>query len=393
MKSDNKSSQTGCCGSSAEASKSVGCCGTSAEATESVDCCSMAVEIKRAFPGIIDFIQTSAVAVPVVSAQLTREDRLGAWKARWSINRMKYSVPPGLYAVGNPTPESPVLVTANYKLSFDVLRSELSGRDVWIMVLDTNGINVWCAAGKGTFGTDEMIRRIETVNLKSIVSHNKVILPQLGAPGISAHEVLKRSGFRIVYGPVRAQDIPAFLDSDMKATQEMRRITFPMKDRAVLIPVELVAVMKYGIFTALLFVLLSGLHANGYSLHLIVSKGIINGAIFFSAAIAGTVLVPLLLPWLPGRSFSAKGFWAGALFMAVLLAISQNFAGVLNSYLDLAGWFLLVTALTSFIGMNFTGASTYTSLSGVIKEMKVAVPFQIVFAIAGFILWMVARFI
>ena len=75
--------------------------------------------------------------------------------------------------------------------------------DAWILVLDTNGVNVWCAAGKGTFGTDELIRRIEATGLPEIVSHNRVIVPQLGGPGVAAHEVRKRSGFRVVYGPVR----------------------------------------------------------------------------------------------------------------------------------------------------------------------------------------------
>ena len=66
---------------------------------------------------------------------------------------MNYKVDPGLYAIGNPNERSPVLVTANYKMSFDNLREALPGRDAWILVLDTRGINVWCAAGKGTFGT------------------------------------------------------------------------------------------------------------------------------------------------------------------------------------------------------------------------------------------------
>jgi CO dehydrogenase/acetyl-CoA synthase gamma subunit (corrinoid Fe-S protein) len=92
--------------------------------------------------------------VPQVGTKLTRADRLGTWKARWDIGRMDYLVPPGLYAVGNPTPADPVLVTANYKMSYDIVRSVLEGRNVWLLVLETYGINVWCAAGKGTFGTE-----------------------------------------------------------------------------------------------------------------------------------------------------------------------------------------------------------------------------------------------
>ena len=50
---------------------------------------------------------------------------------------MRYSVAPGLYAVGAPDRESDVLVTANYKLSFDTLRRELKGFNAWVLVLDT----------------------------------------------------------------------------------------------------------------------------------------------------------------------------------------------------------------------------------------------------------------
>jgi CO dehydrogenase/acetyl-CoA synthase gamma subunit (corrinoid Fe-S protein) len=89
-------------------------------------------------------------------------------------------------------------------MTFDRLRSTLSGLDAWVIVLDTKGINVWCAAGKGTFGTTELINRIKKVRLSEIVSHRTIILPQLGAPGVAAHEVQKKYRFKSVYGPVRA---------------------------------------------------------------------------------------------------------------------------------------------------------------------------------------------
>ena len=81
-------------------------------------------------------------------------DYCGTIGARLGLNRSTYLITPGLYCTGQPTPASPVVVTANYKLSFDALRKELSGESVWILVLDTRGINIWCAAGKGTFSND-----------------------------------------------------------------------------------------------------------------------------------------------------------------------------------------------------------------------------------------------
>ena len=145
--------------------------------------------------GFQRWLETPAGRVPVISPALGPADRFGAWKARWGIGRMSYLVPPGLYAVGSPTPDDPVLVTANYKMSYDLVRSELAGRNVWLLVLETNGINVWCAAGKGTFGTGELVARIEASRLAQVVGHRRLILPLLGAPGVSAHEVRSRTGF------------------------------------------------------------------------------------------------------------------------------------------------------------------------------------------------------
>ena len=134
-----------------------------------------------------------AQVVPRVSTNLSIGDRFGGWRVRWGIGRKHYRVDPGLYRVGRPGQDSPVLVTANYKLSFDSLRSELRGIDAWLLVLDTQGVNVWCAAGKGSFGTDELIRQIQAVGLSEVVTHRRLIVPQLGATGVAAHEVHRHS--------------------------------------------------------------------------------------------------------------------------------------------------------------------------------------------------------
>ena len=147
---------------------------------------------------------------------------------------MRYRVDPGLYSLGSPTAEAKVFVTANYKLSFDHLRKGLNGLDAWILVLDTKGINVWCAAGKGTFGTDELVRRIGSEKLAEKVSHKNIIVPQLGAPGIAAHEVKKKTGFSVIYGPIRSKDIRTFVARNNTMTEKMRTVTFTLAERAVL---------------------------------------------------------------------------------------------------------------------------------------------------------------
>ena len=190
---------------------------------------------------------TEPAGLPLSLRNSALADRLGSWKARWSIGRMSYLVPPGLYAIGTPAPDDPVLVTANYKMSYDIVRRALGGRNVWLLVLETYGINVWCAAGKGTFGTGELVRRVETVRLGEIVNHRLLLVPILGAAGVSAHEVKRRTGFTVHYATIRASDLAAYLDAGMSATPEMRELTFTAIDRLVLTPVEMVAACKFSI--------------------------------------------------------------------------------------------------------------------------------------------------
>src|SRR5512142_3172012 len=114
-------------------------------------------------------VPTPAGAVPRITSAWTAADTWGMVKSRTSGFRMHYAVPPGRYALGNPTASSDVFVSANYKLSFDILRRELAGLSAWVLVLDTKSINVWCAAGKGTFGTDELVTRITETKLAETV--------------------------------------------------------------------------------------------------------------------------------------------------------------------------------------------------------------------------------
>jgi acetyl-CoA decarbonylase/synthase complex subunit gamma len=324
---------------------------------------------------------------------LTWADRMGSVKARWQIGRMRYKVDPGLYALGNPDAESPVLVTANYKMSFDRLRSALPKTDGWILVLDTNGINVWCAAGKGTFGTDELASRVVSSELDRVVSHRRLILPQLAGPGVAAHEVKKRCGFGVVYGPIRAEDIPAFLENGFKATAGMRVKTFDTLERLVLIPVELVDALKVALVVLPALFLLGGIGGPSGFWSNAFNYGAFAAFAVLSAILAGAVLTPLLLPWVPGRAFSVKGFLLGLVMAAILASLRFNMAGSLPGLLEILSWFFLVPALSGYLGMNFTGASTYTSLSGVKREMHWAVPVEIIGGIVGLGLWLGSRFL
>jgi hypothetical protein len=335
-------------------------------------------------PFVSGFVPSPAGKVPRVYSDLSWADHLGGCKARWGLGRMTYTVEPGLYALGNPGKSSPVFVTSNYKMSFDRLRQSLPGRSGWVLVLDTQGINVWCAAGKGTFGTTELVSRVEQSGLKQIVSHRDLILPQLGAPGVAAHLVHRLAGFKVNYGPIRAQDLPRFLENGSKASPEMRARTFPLRERAVLIPVELIQALKAALIAIPLLFILSGLLGGGKFWTAAVNHAALFAPSILASILAGAVLTPLLLPWLPGRAFSVKGLPLGLVCSASLLLF---LCGEPARWIETAAWMILIPAMSTYLSMNFTGASTYTSLSGVRKEMRVALPLQIAAAAIGLGLW------
>jgi len=322
---------------------------------------------------ITGWVETAVISVPVVSTRLSRQDILGSWKARWGYKRMHYTVPPGLYAVGNPTNTSPVMVSANYKMSFDRLRKNLAGVNAWVLVLDTRGINVWCAAGKGTFCAEEIAHRIEKTRLKEIVTHLILILPQLSAPGVAAHELSRLSGFRVLYGPVRAEDIKAYLANGKKATEEMRTVYFTLRDRLVLVPMEVVNLLRPVIagLAALGVLKIFGASIRGEVISVQVLSRTFATAIPYLGAVAmGAFLVPALLPYLPGRSFTWKGWLLGVFWTVAYLFFPTQPSG----WSEMAALFLILPAISSYLALNFTGASTYTSLSGVVKEIRMAKP-------------------
>jgi len=344
-------------------------------------------------PFVEGSFQTQVGSVPRVSSTLVRADRWGSIKARWGVGRMHYIIEPGLYALGSPDDQAPILVTGNYKMSFDRLREALPGRHAWLLVLDTEGINVWCAAGKGTFGTEELVRRIESSGLAGVVAHRQLILPQLSGPGVAAHKVKKLSGFKVIYGPIKATDLPAFLDAGLKATPEMRNKSFTIRERAVLIPVELVSALKWSLFIIPAFFFLGGLGGQAGFWASALNYGLFAIVALLSAVAAGAVLTPILLPWLPGRAFSLKGLAMGLVTVLILTTFRAGNFNDLGGRVEILSWFILIPAISAYLAMNFTGASTYTSLSGVKKEMKWALPMEIAAGATGLFLWLGSLFV
>lgn len=137
----------------------------------------------------------------------------------------------GLVKIGNPGRGSPVFLTCNYHLTVERVKRALKGMDCYLLVANSRGINVWCAATGGHFTNHDVISVLKTSGIEDLVDHRRVILPQLAASGIEAGVIQKRIGWKVIWGPVYAKDIPAFLNNNQEKTAKKRQVAFSWPQR------------------------------------------------------------------------------------------------------------------------------------------------------------------
>jgi demethylmenaquinone methyltransferase/2-methoxy-6-polyprenyl-1,4-benzoquinol methylase len=256
--------------------------GFHAEVTESYLGGSLVLFVVRPFK--IEELGTRGTARGVLRHRVTlRTLLLDLWLLFFRIIPPYPKFQPGLYAVGHPNPDSAVLVTGSFDLTVRRLTRAIDGKlDAWVLVADSAGINVWCAAGGGYFTAEKVIAAMKSSNLKAVVNHHTLILPQLCANGVDGWRIRQETGWRVDWGPARAEDIPAYLSSNRRKTDAMRWVRFPLKDRLEMVTVTL----------------------GFYGLMILLPVFIFWRHMFWSVAfsmIGLSYFYAVILPWLPGR--------------------------------------------------------------------------------------------
>jgi len=246
-------------------------------------------------------------------------------------------VRPGLYAVGNPCSNAPVLVTGNYDLTVRRLVREIDGQlDSWVMVVDSAGINVWCAAGGGYLTAEKVIGALKSTRVKEIVEHRLLILPQLCANGVDGWKVREATGWGVRWGPVRAADLPSYLHAGVKKDDQMRLVRFPLKDRLEMVTVTL---GFYGLLI-LLPILIFWWH-----LFWPVAASLIGLSYFYA----------VVLPWLPGRDGLQKSISLSLIAVFGLLVYTWIWYPMPPK--QLFNWSLGLIALSVFTAAELQGMS------------------------------------
>ena len=243
----------------------------------------------------------------------------------------------GLYAVGRPDADSPVLVTGNFDLTMRRVLQAIDGKvNVWLLVADSAGINVWCAAGGGYFTAEKVIAAVKSSHLNEVVNHHALILPQLCANGVDGWRIRQETGWGVHWGPAKASDIPSYLAGKRKKTDEMRWVKFPIKDR-----LEMVTVMLG--FYALLILLPVLIFWRNLFWPITFS---LFGLSYFYA---------VTLPWLPGRD----GLYKSIPLTVITLTGFFVFTTFWNPMpiQQLFHWVIGLTGLSIFTAAEFQGMS------------------------------------
>jgi hypothetical protein len=175
----------------------------------------------------------------------------------------------------------------------------------------------------------------------------------------------------------------------MKATPEMREVTFTFKERIELAPVEFLAAFTgKWLLIPLALVALSGFGPGFWSLANVVSRAPLALGIYVTGVVAGAIGVPALLPYLPGRALGWKGAELGA-FMAWVVCGFMFRVATLTTVAAILG----EGAVAAYLGVNFTGSTPYTSPSGVEKELRRGLPWMALAATASLVLWIATAWI
>ena len=256
---------------------------------------------------------------------------LVAHLGRWFPHRAET----GLRAVGRPDADSPVLVSCNYSLSLARLLRVLEGLDVWVLVAQSSGVNVWCAACGGEFTDHQVISAVKTSRLAEKVGHRRLVLPGLSAPGMDLGRIREQTGFRARFGPAEARDVPAYLEAGMRKRRGMERRSFGIGHR-----LDMLVGMNFVWWAPV-----AALFAIFWREHLL----------HLSALFWGTALgVYVLFPWIPGR----RG-WTKCLVVALALVAGYVGAGRFTHGEPFFFWPWIVGAvlLTAMIGMDLGGTA------------------------------------
>jgi ubiquinone/menaquinone biosynthesis C-methylase UbiE len=293
---------------------------------------------------------------------------LDLWALFFRIIPPYPKVKPGLYTIGHPAPDSPVFVTGNYDLTVRRVVKSLDEKiHAWLLVVNSGGINVWCAAGGGFLTSDKIISGIHMTRLEEIVTQRQLILPQLSAVGVDGNDIREKTGWSVQWGPVRAEDIPRYVADGFRKSDDMRSVEFPILARLEMVSGTL----------------------GFYALLVLVPVGIFWRSMLLPIAITMIVLsyfYALLMPWIPGKDGLVKSIPLATI--AILGVIIYSIVWDPVSAAEMFNRVMGITALSVFIAGEFQGMSPLMR-----GEQANWAPEALIAVVLGLVYWLLPKFV
>jgi len=292
---------------------------------------------------------------------LTWLDYIKAFICWLDAFKQTYAIEPGLYYTGKQYDrQAPLLVTSNYFLSAFLVVRRIRSFNARLLVIDTDGINVWCSAGKERFSNEEITKQLDRYD-RSLLTEDKrvsLILPKLSLAGVRLRE-LRQSRIHPVIGPVYARDLPEYLSQPPFKDCDGDRVVFGLQSRLFTWLPGLVQVLGYSFGIAFVFWIVEQIWKLPVPLGIIAITAILASA------------YPILFPWIPGRRFAVKGLWLAA-FTSLIIFVLTATGKLVFADLPMALLFTFGTAV--FYGLTYTGNSAVSNYSRVRKEIARFLP-------------------
>jgi NAD-dependent dihydropyrimidine dehydrogenase PreA subunit len=237
------------------------------------------------------------------------------WIRDTALRMLPHATRPGLYPIGTPGRDAPLLCTGNFTLTVRRMKDVLAGHNVWLLVANSHGINVWCAAGGGHLTHHSVIAALRSSEIGEHVDHRTIVLPQLAATGVERKRIRETTGWEPKWGPARLEDLPAFLDRGLRVKKEERSMRFPLWER-----LEMAITWFLPMVVAAAVVL--GLTVGGTVAWVAAVAIAASVCVFF--VVLPWVRVTGPLRWLTHLAFAVVGFTLGAVILMAVGGITAS---------------------------------------------------------------------
>ncbi|MFX0123591.1 MAG: hypothetical protein ACFFAE_08100 [Candidatus Hodarchaeota archaeon] len=275
---------------------------------------------------------------------------------------LNLSIKPGLYPIGYPDENSVILVTSNYFVTKKRVVTSLERQEInaWLLLVDTQGVNVWCSSAGGHFTAEKVLAQIEESDVSEAVNHRLLILPQLAAAGVD-HSILKNADWEVKFGPIEIDDLGEYLRNNQTKTPEMSEVRFDLRKR-------IEYALSHNFFISLILIpLILGITILAQPLGFLLQP--------WSVWLQENIIFLLFYIWIFGCSFGVlhpkipfnSGFFKGALLSVILVPLS-SLIFFNSSPLDFTMGFGTLMLYSTIIGTDFDGFTPFWGTDFIIKD-------------------------